>query len=252
MAISKIKLPNNTVQDINDARNVVVGAGADNIVTLTLAEYEALSTKDPSTIYVITDSPLPVNIVALTQAQYEALTTKDSDTLYIITDYSEAGSGISSVVVSVGDNTGTPTGSATFSNGVLTIAFDNLKGADGADGQNGQPGPAGASSIMSKVSYTSSDTSVSNLAWDTIHVFPEMSSLSVSSFASVPSDGYEHELVVVFDTPSSLTGFALTLPSVILWGSRLNLTTDLTASTRYELRVSSSSMIVLYTEAALS
>lgn len=55
MAIKKVKLPNNTTLDINDARNVVIGDGADNIVTLTNAEYQALATKDPNTVYIITD-----------------------------------------------------------------------------------------------------------------------------------------------------------------------------------------------------
>lgn len=55
MAIKKIKLPNNTTVDINDARDVVIGDGVENIVTLTNAEYQALATKDPETFYVITD-----------------------------------------------------------------------------------------------------------------------------------------------------------------------------------------------------
>ena len=55
MALKKIKLPNNTTVDINDARNVVIGDGADNIVTLTNAEYQALATKDPNTVYIVTD-----------------------------------------------------------------------------------------------------------------------------------------------------------------------------------------------------
>ena len=55
MAIKKVKLPNNTTVDINDARNVVIGDGADNIVTLTNAEYQALATKDPNTVYIVTD-----------------------------------------------------------------------------------------------------------------------------------------------------------------------------------------------------
>ena len=55
MAIKKIKLPNNTTVDINDARDVVIGDGVENVVALTSAEYEALSTKDPNTAYIITD-----------------------------------------------------------------------------------------------------------------------------------------------------------------------------------------------------
>lgn len=54
-AVKKIKLPDNTTVDINDARSVVIGDGAENIVTLTNAEYQALTTKDPNTIYIVTD-----------------------------------------------------------------------------------------------------------------------------------------------------------------------------------------------------
>ena len=53
--VNKIKLPNNTTVDINDARDVVVGNGVNNVVTLTNSQYQALSTKDANTIYVITD-----------------------------------------------------------------------------------------------------------------------------------------------------------------------------------------------------
>ena len=88
MAVKKIKLPNNTTVDINDARDVVIGDGVENVVALTSAEYEALSTKDANTIYTITDAPA-IQIVPLTTAQYEALSSKDPNTLYVITDSSE-------------------------------------------------------------------------------------------------------------------------------------------------------------------
>lgn len=88
MAVNKIKLPNNTTVDINDARDVIIGDGVENVVTLTSAEYEALSAKDPDTIYVLTNVSGSVQFVALTQAQYDVLATKDPNTLYIITDAS--------------------------------------------------------------------------------------------------------------------------------------------------------------------
>ena len=56
MPIKKVKFPNNTYQDIHDARNVIIGDGINEAVSLTTAEYEALQTKDPNTLYVITDA----------------------------------------------------------------------------------------------------------------------------------------------------------------------------------------------------
>ena len=53
--VSKIKLPDNTIVNIKDARNVVIGDGLNNIVTLTRAQYNALSTKDANTVYVLSD-----------------------------------------------------------------------------------------------------------------------------------------------------------------------------------------------------
>ena len=198
MAISKVKLPNNTTQDIHDSRIAAIdsapASGSTNVVT--------------------------------------------SGGVY--TAIENAGGGIENVAVTVGPNSGTPTGSATLTDGTLSLSFDNLKGSDG---------PAGASSVMSKVTYTSSDTSVSGLAWDTVHVFPEMSTLTISSLASVPSDSYEHELAIVFDSSSS--GITLSFPSTVYWGNNRKLASNASASKRYEVRISSSSMIALYTEVTL-
>lgn len=54
MAIKKIKIAG-TSYDINDSRSVVIGDNAYNLVALTTAQYNALATKDPQTLYVITD-----------------------------------------------------------------------------------------------------------------------------------------------------------------------------------------------------
>ena len=51
--------------------------------------------------------------------------------------------GVTSVVITVGSGSGTPSGTATVNNGVLTIALDNIKGADGAAGQQGPQGNPG-------------------------------------------------------------------------------------------------------------
>ena len=148
---------------------------------------------------------------------------------------------IDSVTVSVDDNTGTPTGSATLSGGVLAFSFGNLKGATGANGQ---------SSIRSKVSHTSSETSVTGLAWDSVHVWPEMSSLTFT-LATIPSDGVEHLMTLVFDTPADVTNFALNYDSSILWGNGDSAASNIEGSKRYEVTISSVSLIALYTVASL-
>ncbi len=59
-------------------------------------------------------------------------------------------SAITSVQVTVDDNTGTPSCTGSVADGVLKLAFTNLKGAAGAagamgdTGDTGPPGPAGA------------------------------------------------------------------------------------------------------------
>lgn len=59
-------------------------------------------------------------------------------------------SAITSVQVTVDDNTGTPSCTGSVADGVLTLAFKNLKGTAGAagakgdKGDKGDPGPAGA------------------------------------------------------------------------------------------------------------
>lgn len=124
-------------------------------------------------------------------------------------------------------------------------------GATGATGPTGPQGPAGASAIKTRIDHTSSETSVTGLSWDTLHVWPEMSSLTFT-LAAVPSDGYEHQITIVFDTPADLTNFNLGVPSTLLWGNNINLASNLSASTRYEVNINSGSLIALYTEAALS
>lgn len=64
----------------------VTGADAvTNIISLTQAEYDALGSTDPSTLYVITDAGEVTNVVSLTQAEYDAIGSPDSATLYVIT-----------------------------------------------------------------------------------------------------------------------------------------------------------------------
>lgn len=52
-------------------------------------------------------------------------------------------SAITSVQVTVDNNTGTPSCAGSVADGVLKLAFTNLKGAAGAAGANGETGPAG-------------------------------------------------------------------------------------------------------------
>lgn len=60
MAIKKIKI-GSTTYDINDVRNVVIGSGVDDVVVLTGAQYDALATKDPNTLYLVTDRNVPAS-----------------------------------------------------------------------------------------------------------------------------------------------------------------------------------------------
>ena len=110
-------------------------------------------------------------------------------------------------------------------------------------------GENGRSAINALVNHTASETVVTGLAWDTAHVFPEMASLDFG-IAAAPSDGYEHELVVIFDTPADITNFALAVPSSLLWG-RLNLADFVEPSMRYRVMITSYDMIATYIGAEL-
>ena len=196
-----------------------------------------------------------------------------------------AAAGFGTPTVTVDGNTGTPSAEVSASGAntakVFAFAFHNLKGetgatgpqgpkgdtgatgetgpqgpqgetgATGATGPTGPQGPAGASAIKIRIDHTSSETSVTGLAWDTLHVWPEMASLTFT-LAAVPSDGYEHQITIVFDTPADLTNFNFGVPSSLLWGNNINLANNLSASTRYEVNINSGSLIALYTEAALA
>lgn len=113
-----------------------------------------------------------------------------------------------------------------------------------------QAGATGESAVKSITTHTSSETSALSLAWDSIHVFPEMSSLTFT-LASVPQDSTEHQIIIIFDTPSSLTGFTLTEDANILWANGIQLPQQLAASTRYEIDILSSSMIAVYVGAPI-
>ena len=105
-------------------------------------------------------------------------------------------------------------------------------------------GPVGSSAIKHKITYASSETSVSNIAWDTIHVFPEMASLSLT-FSEAPSDGNDHEMVIVFTTPGDLSDFSLSLDSDVIWAG-IALPANLLPSTTYEICINASDMIATY------
>lgn len=86
MAISKVKLPDNSSQELHDYRISGVdsspSSGSGNVVT-SGGVYTALAGK--------VSSSSVSTIVSLTQAQYNALTTKDANTAYIITDAQSGG-----------------------------------------------------------------------------------------------------------------------------------------------------------------
>lgn len=111
-------------------------------------------------------------------------------------------------------------------------------------------GGSGTSAVKTKVTYSSSDTAVASMAWDSMHVFPEMASLTFT-LASVPVDSDEHQVVVIFDTPADVTNFSLTPDGSILWAGGGNPALNIVASTRYEININSGSMIGVYTMATL-
>lgn len=113
-----------------------------------------------------------------------------------------------------------------------------------------QAGASGTSAVKTKTTYTNADISVASMAWDTLHVFPEMPSLTFS-LASVPVDSSEHQIVIVFDTPADLTNFSFVPDANILWAGG-DLSTGLAPSTRYEININSGSMIAVYVGVALS
>ena len=138
-------------------------------------------------------------------------------------------------------------------NNIKTINNTSLLGSGNItiSSEPGPQGPAGQSAIKTRIDYTASETTPAALAWDTMHVWPEVASLTFA-LATAPSDGYEHQITIIFDTPTDLTDFNLGVPSTLLWGNNINLANNLSASTRYEVNINSGSLIALYTEAALS
>ena len=149
--------------------------------------------------------------------------------------------GIDTVNVTVDDNTGTPSATGSVSGSTLSLAFSNLKGAQGNPGE---------SAVRSKTTYAANENTQTGLAWDTVHVWPSVASLTFT-LAPIPQDNEEHQVVLVFDTPADVTSFALNYDSNILWGANIDLSQRIEASTRYEVIISASSMIAVYTKAAL-
>lgn len=148
---------------------------------------------------------------------------------------------IDTVNVTVGNNTGTPTGSGSVSGSKLSLAFDNIKGPAGA---------SGTSAVLGVVTYAATETAPSALAWDTIHKFPVMTGLTFT-LQSVPSDNNEHTVVIVLDTPADASNYNLNYDSSILWANGDNPASSIENNTRYEIRISSASMIAVYTKVSL-
>lgn len=111
-------------------------------------------------------------------------------------------------------------------------------------------GEDGRSAVRAKTTYAAGENTQTGLAWDTVHVWPSVASLTFT-LASMPQDNEEHQVVLVFDTPADVTSFALNYDSNILWGANIDLSQRIEASTRYEVIISASSMIAVYTKAAL-
>ena len=71
---------------------------------------------------------------------------------------------ITTVNVSVDTNTGTPSGSASFSGGTLNLSFSNLKGAKGDTGEPGATGPQGQTGPQGPKGDTGVSADASDLA----------------------------------------------------------------------------------------
>lgn len=95
------------------------------------------------------------------------------------------------------------------------------------------------------IEHDSSETVSQGLAWDAIHVFPEMSSLSFT-LDEKPNDQIEHGTVIIFQTPSDMTNFTLEVDSNLLWASNRNVIKSLTSNTKYVIDINSNSMMALY------
>lgn len=106
-------------------------------------------------------------------------------------------------------------------------------------------GAAGDPLLNTKIAYAASDISVSGLAWDALHVFPEMPSLELT-MATVPSDGKGHQIVIQFTTPADLTSFVWSFDPAIKWANNANLGLSLAPSKTYLISVDSGSMIATY------
>ena len=104
---------------------------------------------------------------------------------------------------------------------------------------------ANMSSKKALITYTAADTNVTNLAWDTVHKFPEMSSLTFT-LATEPNDGYSHEVTIIFDSGDTST--TLTAPVDVLWARNVVLVPA--TNYRYEINIDDSN-IAVFTEAAL-
>lgn len=112
-------------------------------------------------------------------------------------------------------------------------------------------GRDGESAQRQVITYSSSDTVVNSMAWDKTHLFPEMSSLSFT-LANIPNDNAEHQVTIIFDTPSDVTNFALVSDMGVFWTNSAGLPGIINPSTRYEINISSSDLLAVYVESTLN
>lgn len=112
-------------------------------------------------------------------------------------------------------------------------------------------GRDGESAQRQVITYSSSDTVVNSMAWDKIHLFPEMSSLTFT-LASIPNDNVEHQVTIIFDTPSDVARFVLVSDVGVIWINDAGLPTIVNPSTRYEINISSSDLSAVHVESTLS
>jgi hypothetical protein len=128
MAISKVKLPDNTTQDLHDSRipgvDTTVTSGSSNVVTSGAVFTAIQNSGGGGGVW----GSITGDLDDQTDLK-DALDAKQDE--------------IATVNVTVDNNTGTPSASASVSGSTLSLVFSNLKGATGETGATGARGPQG-------------------------------------------------------------------------------------------------------------
>lgn len=142
-------------------------------------------------------------------------------------DDSEGGSVIDTVTITVDDNAGIPSGSATVSGTTLNFNFSGLKGSKGDTGEKGDkgdqgiPGEKGEDGRITEVNHGTNDTTFA-LTPNVHHVWGEVTSLNLT--LATGDSRYANEYSFRFFSGSTPT--VLTLPQTVQWVQPLTIQQD--------------------------